>query len=50
MIIDLSRLIVDGMPVFPGDEQLLNVKSFEVIALPLHIKSDSSIARVIAEI
>ncbi|GGF90727.1 cyclase [Paenibacillus albidus] len=31
-------------------EQLQNVKSFEIIALPLHIKSDSSIARVIARV
>ncbi len=31
-------------------EQLLNVKSFELIALPLNIKADSSIARVIARL
>jgi kynurenine formamidase len=31
-------------------EQLLTVKSFEVIALPLHIRADSSIARVVARI
>lgn len=30
--------------------QLLNAKSFEVIALPLHIRADSSIARVIARV
>ncbi|WP_282940120.1 cyclase family protein [Paenibacillus sp. RC67] len=29
-------------------EQLLHVKSFEVIALPLSVKADSSIARVVA--
>ncbi|MGM0884461.1 MAG: cyclase family protein [Bacillota bacterium] len=31
-------------------EQLLNVNSFEIIALPLHIRADSSIARVIARV
>lgn len=31
-------------------DQLLSVKSFEIIALPLRIKSDSSIARIIARI
>jgi len=31
-------------------EQLLTVSSFEIIALPLNIKADSSIARVIARI
>ncbi|WP_307585910.1 cyclase family protein [Paenibacillus wynnii] len=31
-------------------EQLLNVDSFEVIALPLHIRADSSVARVIARV
>lgn len=31
-------------------EQLLNVDSFEIIALPLLIKADSSIARIIARI
>ncbi|RCW39617.1 cyclase family protein [Paenibacillus prosopidis] len=31
-------------------EQLLHVKSFEIIALPLHIRADSSIARVIARV
>jgi len=31
-------------------DQLLNVKSFEVIALPLFIKADSSVARIIARI
>lgn len=31
-------------------ELLLNVKSFEIIALPLHIKADSSLARVIARV
>lgn len=31
-------------------EKLLNVPSFEIIALPLHIKADSSIARVIARV
>jgi kynurenine formamidase len=31
-------------------EQLLNVKSFEIIALPLHIRADSSVARVIARV
>lgn len=31
-------------------EHLLDVKSFEIIALPLHIKADSSIARVIARV
>jgi len=31
-------------------EQLLHVESFEVIALPLYIKADSSIARIIARI
>lgn len=42
-----------GMPIaenLTNLEQLLNVKSFEVIALPLHIKSDSSLARVIARL
>lgn len=31
-------------------EQLLNVNAFEIIALPLHIRADSSIARVIARV
>ncbi|WP_054957343.1 cyclase family protein [Paenibacillus dakarensis] len=31
-------------------EQLLNKKSFEIIALPLSIKADSSVARVIARL
>ncbi|MNJ43990.1 Kynurenine formamidase [compost metagenome] len=31
-------------------ELLVNVKSFEIIALPLHIKSDSSPARIIARL
>lgn len=31
-------------------KQLLNVNAFEVIALPLHIRADSSIARVIARV
>lgn len=30
--------------------QLRNVESFEIIALPLHIKADSSIARIIARV
>lgn len=31
-------------------DQLLNVSSFEIIALPLHITTDSSIARIIARV
>ncbi|TCZ79264.1 cyclase family protein [Paenibacillus albiflavus] len=31
-------------------DKLLHIKSFEIIALPLHIKADSSIARVIARV
>lgn len=31
-------------------DQLLNAKSFEIIALPLYIRADSSIARVIARV
>lgn len=31
-------------------DQLLNIKSFEIIALPLHIRADSSVARVIARV
>ena len=31
-------------------EKLLNVASFEIIALPLHIRADSSVARVIARV
>lgn len=31
-------------------DQLLDYKSFEVIALPLNIKADSSIARVVARV
>ncbi|UHA71926.1 cyclase family protein [Paenibacillus sp. 481] len=31
-------------------ERLLDVESFEIIALPLHIKADSSIARIIARV
>lgn len=31
-------------------EKLLNINSFEIIALPLNIKADSSVARVIARV
>ncbi len=31
-------------------EELLDVPSFEIIALPLHIKADSAIARIIARV
>ncbi|CAH1216933.1 Kynurenine formamidase [Paenibacillus plantiphilus] len=31
-------------------EQLRNVESFEIIALPLHVKADSSVARIIARV
>lgn len=31
-------------------DQLLNIKAFEIIALPLHIQADSSVARVIARV
>lgn len=31
-------------------DQLLNIKAFEIIALPLHIQADSSVARVVARV
>ncbi|WP_442601907.1 cyclase family protein [Paenibacillus sp. KN14-4R] len=31
-------------------DQLLHAESFEIIALPLHIRADSSVARVIAKV
>lgn len=31
-------------------DQLLKYKSFEIVALPLNIKADSSIARVVARV
>ena len=60
MLIDLTRLTYDGMPVYPGDEapRLLETVhfsehhcvNFEIYALPSKWDADSAPARVIAKL